>query len=351
VQIEKEPDNGILEEFRINFWESWPQLPNKGFFFLLLAAWLALFFFLGNATVGYIHSRSPSLYRWMLDAYHPGGNYAESEDGHGVIVPFVVIALFWWKRKQLLAQPLRVWTPGLLLVIFALFIHLAGFLGQQPKISVIALFAGIYGLMGLAWGPAWLKACFFPFFLFAFCVPLGLQAQVITFPLRLLVSQMVSFFANGLLAIDVQRIGTQLLNPSGNYFYEVAAACSGLRSLIATLGISIVYGFVTFPAWWKRLLLIAAAFPLAVFGNFIRMMAIILAAEIGGQKWGNYVHEGGPKGLLSLIPYIPAFIGLMLLGHWLRERSSTATTMGLERRRYEWKKVNFTDRHADFDRK
>jgi len=39
--------------------------PNKAFFFLLLAAWLALFHFLGNSVLGYI--RTPSLLQWM---YH-----------------------------------------------------------------------------------------------------------------------------------------------------------------------------------------------------------------------------------------------------------------------------------------
>ena len=33
------------------------------------------------------------------------------------------------------------------------------------------LFAGIYALMGLAWGRQWLRESFFPFILFIFCVP------------------------------------------------------------------------------------------------------------------------------------------------------------------------------------
>src|SRR6266436_6562640 len=176
--------------------------------------------------------------------------------------------------------------------------------------------------MGLAWGPAWLRTCFFPFFLFAFCVPLGLQAQFISFPLRKLVCQLVAFVANGLLAIDVERDGTALINGSGHYQYEVAAACSGLRSLLATLALSMIYAFVWFPKWWKRLVLIAAAFPLAVLGNLVRMLTIVIAAEIWGQEAGNKVHDGGPLGIYSLIPYVPAFAGLLLLGHWLRERET-----------------------------
>src|SRR5207249_2873687 len=126
-----ESGNGILENFRIAFVDCCNQIPNKGFFLTLLAAWLALFHFFGNTTVGYIRSQSPSLYRWLLNAYDPEGKYWRSDDGFGVIVPFVVLGLFWWKRKQLLAQPLRTWFPGLFLVIFALALHIGGYMMQQ----------------------------------------------------------------------------------------------------------------------------------------------------------------------------------------------------------------------------
>ncbi len=315
----------------MDFQECWRRLPNKGFFFVLLAAWLALFHFLGNPTLGYVHSAS--LYAFLLGAYHPqlvpslraldlGAFWhwmAESEQGFCLLIPLVVVGLCWWKRKELMAQPLGLWWPGLGLVGLGLVIHLGAFLVQQPKVSILGLLTGFFGLMGLAWGPAWLRASFFPFFLLVFCIPLGGQAERISFELRLLVSRLVEFVANHLLGIGVQRQGTALMNPIGHYHYEVAAACSGLRSLMATLGLAIVYAFVAFRSWWKRGLLVASAFPLAVLGNLVRMLTIVVAAEMGGQAAGNAVHDGGPGGVLSLLPYVPAFLGLILLGHWLRE--------------------------------
>ena len=320
------------KSFHLAVLHCWNRLPNKAFFFILLVAWLALFQFLGNTTLGYIRSESPSLFRWLLDAYDPHGNYLSSDDGHGVLIPFVVLALFWWKREELLAQELQAWSPGLLLVGLGLLLHMIGYLGQQPKLSVVAFFVGIYGLTGLAWGPGWLKRSFFPFFLFAFCVPLGLQSQFISFPLRLLVSKLVEIIANGVFAIDVVRDGTALSNATGHYQYEVAAACSGLRSLLATIALSMIYAFVSFSRNWKRLVLIVSAIPLAVLGNLVRMMAIIIAAEIGGQNWGNTVHEGGPLGIYSLLPYLPAFGGLLLLGHSLRDRNPSNPPLVLQTR-------------------
>lgn len=315
VTTEKEA-NGILEDFRIDFQEFWSRLPNKWFFLSLLGAWTLLFFALGNSTLGYVHS--PSLFSWVLDAYHPAGKYLESDDGLGVLVPFVVLAIFWWKRKQLMEAPLRLWWPGLLLVAFSLALHILGYVIQQPKISLIGFFGGIYGLMGVAWGPQWLQRSFFPFFLFAFCIPLSANLTPITFQLRLFVCKLVEVICHYFLAIDIIREGTALRDPTGAYQYEVAAACSGIRSLNATVGLALCFAFLSVNAWWKRFVLIGSAVPLAVAGNLLRMMLIVLAAEIGGQDWGNAVHEGGPGGIYSLLPYVPPLFGLVYLEGWLR---------------------------------
>jgi exosortase len=315
--MDEQPSDGILEEFRIEFLAVWRRLPNKAFFLVLLAAWLALFQFLGNSARGY--ASTPSLMQWMYLVYNPAGG----EDPTGDIgnwVPLVVLGLFWWRRKELMAAELKMWAPGLLLVGLGLVIHVVGFVVQQPTISLVGLFTGLYGLTGLVWGPGWLRASFFPFFLFAFMIPPGSMAVPITFRLRVWVCQIVEGICGNLFAFDIIREGTALKNPLGTYQYEVAAACSGIRSLTATLAVALIYAWLSFSSWWKRGLLIAAAFPLAVLGNVVRMLTIIVAAEFGGQSAGNYVHEGGPLGIFSLLPYIPAFGGLLLLGYWLRER-------------------------------
>jgi exosortase len=305
-------------EPRPNWWQDtadcWRRLPNKALFFGLLAAWLALFQFLGNAILGYVHT--PSLFAWLHDQY----DNPNADDGHGKFIPFLVIGLFWWKRRELLAQPLKLWWPGLLILLAALLLHLFGFLVQQTYFSIVALFAGIYGLMGLAWGPDWLRHSLFPFFLFIFSAPLGQRAEIITFPLRQLVTQLSELVAHWVLGINVIRVGTQLFDPSGSYGFDVEAPCSGMRSLIAVFLLATIYGFFVFRSPWKRLLLMALALPFSVLGNLTRMLLIIVAAELGGQAAGNYVHEGGPLGIISLVPYVPAMAGLLLMGRWLENR-------------------------------
>ena len=59
MRVESQAVNGILEEFRLDFLDCWRRLPNRTLFFIILVAWLALFHFVGNSTMGYI--RTPSL--------------------------------------------------------------------------------------------------------------------------------------------------------------------------------------------------------------------------------------------------------------------------------------------------
>lgn len=329
-QITPAPAPGFVAEiaqwaknFATEFAQCWEQLPNKGFFLVLFAAWLLLFQFLGNATFGYINT--PSLFHWMWNAYAHSikgdegqGAVGGGEDDQGILIPFVVMALFWWKRRELLSTPIRVWWPAILALAAFVALHMAGYLVQQPLVSIVALFGGIYALSGLAWGPRWLRSSFFPFFLFVFCIPVSSIAQPVTFPLRVMVSKTVGALCNNFLGMDVIREGTQLFNSQHTYVYEVAAACSGLRSFTAILALSTIYGFMMFEKNWKRIVMIAAAFPLAMLGNVLRMMGIIITADLFGQSAGNFVHENA---FFSLVPYVPAIIGVMLLGRWLREPS------------------------------
>jgi exosortase len=305
-----------------DFWqdtvECWERLPNKAFFFILLAVWLALFHFLGNSILGYVHTHS--LYMWVYDSTTTG----EGDDAYCNYVPFLVAGLFWWKRHELLNSQMQIWSPGLAILICAIVLHFLGFAMQLPQFSIVAFFVGIYGLMGMAWGKEWLRKSWFPFFLCAFAMPVGAHVGFITFPLRLFVSWLVEVVSH-FLGIGVMRAGTQLYDPSGAFQYDVAAACSGIRSLVANFLLATVYAFFTFRSPWKRLLIISLALPFAVLGNFLRLLMVIVAAEIGGQQWGNYVHDNF---FTSLMPYVPAFVGLLLVGSWLEKREAKLTDAG-----------------------
>lgn len=262
----------------------WRQMPNKGFWALLTAAWVALFVGLGTPT--FKTGDFSSLPAWMFDLY----TSPWLDEQHGLLIPFVVLALFYWKRQELVARPLGLWWPALGLIVLALGLHLIGFKAQQQRISIIAFFLGLYGLMGLSWGWHWLKASFFPLFLLGFCIPVAEFAVTLTLPLRLLVSRIVELVAHAALAPDLKRVGTQLFDSVNHtYAYEVAAPCSGIHSLVALLALATILGFVNHRSLWERIVMMLIAVPLAVLQNVLRLCFTILVAESFGQDAGKAV--------------------------------------------------------------
>lgn len=286
--------------------EEWRQLPNQWFFLLLSAAWVVLFVCLGNTAVSYLDS--PSLMMWMFGVYTAVG----TDDGHGLLIPFVVLVLFWWKRKELVAQPARLWWPAIGLIAVALALHILGFKSQLQRISVAAFFLGLYGLTGLAWGWHWLKTSFFPFFLLVFCIPVAEFADPLTMPLRLLVSRIVEIIAHLGLSPDLIREGTQLFDAQHTFAYEVAAACSGIHSLVALLALTTIYGFVVFRSYWKRAVMVGIALPLAVLGNVLRLCFTIVVAETFGQKAGKAVETKA-----GFVTFLVPLVCIYLVARWL----------------------------------
>jgi exosortase len=284
----------------------WRSQPDKAVFGFLAISWILLFHFFGNSTLGYVPTRS--LFLWLR------ANYENPEEAHGLLIPFVVAALYYVKRDTLIKLPKSSWWPAFGIVLFAAVLHVTGYIAQQTRISVAAFFLGLYGLSGVIWGKEWLRASLFPFFLFVFCVPLGKLAEPLSQELRSWATQLTYWVTHGVFGIQLVRQGNLLFEASGKFQYEVAAACSGIRSLTATLAIAIIFAFVALNSTWKRLLMILSAFPLAVFGNVLRLTCIIFAAEIFQQKGGNFVHDNA---ILSLLPYIPPIMGLLAIGRLL----------------------------------
>jgi exosortase len=298
-------------DFRSELGEFWRALPDKPVFLALLGAWVLLFHFLGNSTFGYLDTAS--LFGWLEYAYSN-----EPDDAHGRLIPFVVLALYWVKRKELIAVSKHPWWPALLLVAAGLSLHIVGYLVQQARVSVIAFFIGLYGLTGAVWGWAWLRSTFFPFFLFAFCFPLGTLAEQITFPMRIWVSQ-ISVGIGHLLGIEVLRVGTQLIGADG-FNYDVAPACSGIRSLTALLALTTIYGFLTFRAPWKRALMMALAIPLALLGNVARVTGVIIVAQVYGEDAGTRFHDGA-----GFVTFAVALVCIFAIAHFIRERDPAVT--------------------------
>lgn len=306
-------NNGIkpgsrFDDFQREFGEVWRAMPNKGLFFLLVGGWIVLFSLVGNPTLGYF--KTPSLFGWLYGAY----TYPGSEDSHGLLIPVVVLGLLWWKRQALVAAKKETWLPGLIPFALAVGLHVLGYLIQQPRLSVAALFGGLYALIATVWGWRFAAACFFPMILLVFSMPLGSLIEPVTIPLRMVSTKAALFVVRELLGIEVLAEGVVIMDPKGSYQYEVAAPCSGIHSFIAMLALTTIYGFITFKAGWRKAVIASLALPLALLGNVLRLVCIIVGAEAFGREAGEFVHNW-----FGFATFLLALVVMFLVGNWLRE--------------------------------
>ena len=268
-----------------------------------------LFQFAGNATRGYIDTSS--LFYWWGFQW---GN-AASESEHGWLILGLSLWLVWQNlRREAAAPNPAVSGQALAAMLGGLGIHLLGYGVQQARISILGLLLFLWGVLALAGGRRWGRAAAFPAVLMLFAVPVNVL-DTAGFWLRMWVIDASQGIAHSC-GIDVIRSGTQLFAPDGNYQYDVAAACSGIRSLMALLALSLLVGYLNFRSWWLRVFVLLLSLPFTYVGNVVRISAIIFAAEIWGQRAGVIVHEWA--GFIVFVIVLGLVLGTVGLGRrWL----------------------------------
>ena len=258
-------------------------------------ALLVLFQFFGNPVRGYINTSS-LFYWWGYQWVNPA-----SEGEHGWLILGLAAWLFWRNLQETdtSASSAGAVTPAAVAIIGGLAVHALGFAAQQTRICIVGFLLCLWGVLRLAGGRPWGRAALFPVAFLAFAIPLNLLDSV-GFWLRMGVVNASALIARGA-GIGVLQSGTLLLAPDGAYNYDVAAACSGLRSLTAMTALSLLAGYLNFHSWWRRALVLLLCFPLVYIGNVARIVAIIFAAQIGGPKWGDWAHEIMGYGIFVIV--------------------------------------------------
>ncbi|MBU1699970.1 MAG: exosortase/archaeosortase family protein [Candidatus Eisenbacteria bacterium] len=125
-------------------------------------------------------------------------------------------------------------------------------------------------------GWRWLRRLAFPmaFLIFMLPGPPFLMNQI-SFELKSFASK-VSGGVLGHLGIPVWRQGAILYLPAGPLAIE--NPCSGLRSLLALLALGALMARAGSVPPWKRMLLLLAAWPVAILANIIRVVSLGLVA-------------------------------------------------------------------------
>ena len=251
---------------------------------LCAGAGAALFQFLGNATHGYIGTDS-LFYWWGFQWVNP-----ESETQHAWLVLALAVFAFWRNLASAARAEARP-EPGLSGAVLAgaLALHALGYVAQQPRLSILALLLYAWGCLLLGGGRRLGDASAFPLGFMVFAIPVN-ALDGVAFWMRLWVVKSGACVSHAL-GIAVIRSGTQLLDPQGRYQYDVAAACSGIRSLMALAALSLFIGYLWLRPAWLRAAVLLLSVPLMYAGNVLRIVSIIVAARFGGQGLGDTVHE------------------------------------------------------------
>jgi len=296
---------------------------NKSWFAALACALAgaAVFQFFGNATRGYIDTAS-LFYWWGFQWFDP-----RSELEHW----WLTFGLSAWLFARNLrakeaeggrleaggegthppASGLRPPTFAIAAMAAGLALHALGFAAQQTRLSIVALLVFAWGALRLGGGRRWGRAAMFPLGFLVFAIPFNALDSV-GFWLRLWVIQASAGLAHAA-GIGVLQSGTQLLAPDGRFNYDVAAACSGVRSLMALAALSLLVGYLNFRAWWRRGALLLLCFPLVYLGNVTRVAAIVFAAQWAGPARGEWVHEW-----FGFVVFVIVLGGVLLAAEALR---------------------------------
>jgi EpsI family protein len=167
----------------------------------------------------------------------------------------------------------------------------------------VALVLALAGIAAYYLGWAALRAMLFPFAFLLFMAPWpDLLVERISFPMQLMTSTYAAMFA-GLLGLPVRADGVNLYLPERDVSIAVAAACSGMRSLVALMAVASLFAYLLPGSLPRRWLLFAAGVPLALTANVVRVLLILLVGAHYGQDAAMRFHDqSGPVlfGLCSL---------------------------------------------------
>jgi exosortase len=216
--------------------------------------------------------------------------WTDPDYGHGFFIPVFSGYVLWRERKRWMKSEIKPSNFGMLWMLGAVGLLLAGSLAAElftSRLSLVVLLAGM--ILFLA-GWKLLRAVSFPLGFLVFMIPLPVIIyNQITFPLQLIASRFATFWLE-LVGVPVLRDGNILI--LSNYSLEVVEACSGIRSLMALVSLAIAYGYLVEPRRWVRCAIVIFMLPSAIVSNAIRIMgAGVLAHRFGPTAAEGFLHE------------------------------------------------------------
>ena len=212
-----------------------------------------------------------------------GSQWLSSADSsYGLAMVAVALALA-WRRRAAFTSALDPGSPpasGMALLLAGVLVYLTGTLGADiflPRVSSVLVLGGALAFLA---GPRAARIMAAPLvFLLLAIPPPTLVVTALTLPLQTMASRIgeTTLLTAG---VPVVRDGNLLRLPSTTL--EVAEACSGLRSLLSLGALAVLFAWATERSWPRRALIVAAAVPIAVVVNGLRVAVTGFACELWG---------------------------------------------------------------------
>jgi exosortase len=247
-------------------------------------------------------------YKWRTDA-----NWS-----HGFIIPLFSLYLLYARRAEILAAPRKASLAGLAVLLLGL---LGCAMGVYPIrnfwFSHASLVVSLLGLVAYLAGWKVLRVVWLPIVYLILAMPLPDNIyDGIALPLQTLAAT-----ASGALLrifgadIRVDALSLEVVGMSGVRYppLTVAEACSGIRSMMAFVALSVAWAYMADRPWWHRLVLVLAGMPVMVACNILRVSMTATMYVIDKPEFGKeLMHE-----LMGVVLLIPALLLLMLLSKFL----------------------------------
>ncbi|NEX19735.1 exosortase A [Thiorhodococcus mannitoliphagus] len=197
---------------------------------------------------------------------------------HGFVVLPIALYLVWRERSGLGSIPYRADWRALPFVAINGFAWLLARLADVLVIEQLAAVVMIPILVWLIFGLAALRYLAFPLGFLFFAVPMG---EELVYPLM----QFTASFTVGMLrlsGIPVYWEGTFFSIPSGDW--SVVTACSGIRYLIASLFLGVLFAYLNYRSLWRRLVFVAASIVVPILANGLRAYLIVMLGHLSGMR-------------------------------------------------------------------
>ena len=210
-------------------------------------------------------------------------SWSGEQGAHGPIVLATGLWLLhrlWPHAREVASRPdrWRVWTLLLLTLPLYVLARITQVVELEGYLMYGTLLVVLYSMIG---GDS-LRRLWFPLFYLAFMFPPPeTLVAAATTPMKMVLSQAAIRFLD-LLGFPVGGRGVMIY--IGQYELLVAAACSGLNSIISLSAVSLFYIYIRHQANWRyALFLTILIVPVALAANFIRVLILILLTYYAGE--------------------------------------------------------------------